>query len=168
MAEPTAPEIDRTLANLVSVIDALSSRQSDCPGVTLTLSGLIVSGRVIPRWQWFDEVEHASRAAFTVHTGGSIDDEHGGWANLFRADHESAVRDRDEYLSARSTIQNLPEHYQRRIGQELQPHFIHLSETRIFAAAQAGPLPVSGMHWRGRLSQVSGWSFGIHISADKD
>jgi hypothetical protein len=27
--------------------------------------------------------EPASRAAFTVHTGGSIDDEHGGWANLF-------------------------------------------------------------------------------------
>ena len=155
MAELSAPEIDRTLANLVAVIDTLSSRQSDGPGVTLTLSGLVLSGRVITRWQWFDEVEHASRASFTVHAGGSIDDEHGGWASLFRVDHESAVRDRDEYLSARNTIQNLPERYQRRI-EELQPQFIHLSETRVFTSAHSSPLPASGMHWRGRLSEV--WS----------
>jgi hypothetical protein len=167
MAELTAPEIDRTLANLVAVIDSQRSRQSDGPGVTLTLSGLIVSGRVIPGWQWFDEVEHASRAAFTVHTGGSIDDEHGGWASLFRADHESAVRDRDEYLDVRNAIGNLPARFQRRFEQAERPHFIHLSETRVFAAVGANPLPASGMHWRGRLSQVSGWSFGL-VCANQD
>jgi hypothetical protein len=167
MAEPTAPEIDRTLANLVAVIDALPSARSDGPGVTLTLSGLVVSGRVIPQWQWFDEVEHASRAAFTVHTGGSIDDEHGGWANLFKADHESAVTDRDEYLKVEATIRSLPERYRRRIAQRERPHFIHLSGTRVFAADAAHPLPAGGMHWRGRLSQVSGWSFGL-ITVDTD
>jgi hypothetical protein len=167
MAEPTTPEIDRTLANLVAVIDSLPSRQSDGPGVTLTLSGLIVSGRVIPQWQWFDEVEHASRAAFTVHPGGSIDDEHGGWASLFKADHESAIADRDEYLATRTAIRNLPERYRRRVEQDGRPHFIHLSETRIITAAGAHPLPATGMHWRGRLSQISGWSFGL-VSADKD
>jgi hypothetical protein len=167
MAEPTAPEMDLTLANLVAVIDTLPARQGDGPGVTLTLSGLVVTGRVIPRWQWFDEVEHASRAAFTVHTGGSIDDEHGGWASLFKADHDSAVRERDEHLAARSAIRDLPERYQRRIEQAEAPHFIHLSEARVFAAAGARPLHPSGMHWRGRLCEVSGWSFGL-ACADKD
>jgi hypothetical protein len=32
-------------------------------------------------------------------------------------------------------------------------------------AAGASSLPVAGMHWRGRLSEVSGWSFG-HLGAE--
>jgi hypothetical protein len=32
------------------------------------VGGLIIGGTIIPDWQWFDEVEHAARAAFTVHT----------------------------------------------------------------------------------------------------
>jgi hypothetical protein len=34
----------------------------------LTVAGLIIGGTIIPDWQRFDEVEHAARAAFTVHT----------------------------------------------------------------------------------------------------
>jgi hypothetical protein len=32
-------------------------------------------------------------------------------------------------------------------------------------AAGVSPLPVAGMYWRGRLSEVSGWSFG-HLGAE--
>jgi hypothetical protein len=33
-------------------------------------------------------------------------------------------------------------------------------EARVFASTGAA-LPGSGMHWRGRLSAVLGWSFGL-------
>lgn len=154
------PEIDETLASLVEVIDKMSPPKSEGPGVILTLSGLVVSGRVIPHWKWFDEVAHASRAAFTVHTGGSIDDEHGGWATLFQGVSESMMQAHDEYAAAKDAVQSLPERYQQRLAQIDPTYFIHLREARVFSP-RGGGLPASGMHWRGRLSEVSGWSFGL-------
>jgi hypothetical protein len=78
------PQIDPALEAVIGAINALTERQDGGPGVVLTLGGLVVSGTIIPDWQWFDDVEHAARAAFVVHVGGCIDDEHGGWARLFR------------------------------------------------------------------------------------
>jgi hypothetical protein len=154
------PEIDETLATLVETIDQMSPPKGEGPGVTLTLSGLVVSGRVIPHWQWFDEIEHASRAAFTVHTGGSIDDEHGGWATLFKGVSESLQQDRDEYAAANNAVQSLPEQYQRHLAEINPTRFIHLRDARVFSPQGAG-LPGTGMHWRGRLAEISGWSFGL-------
>jgi hypothetical protein len=68
----------------------------------LTVGGLVIGGTIIPDWQWFDEVEHAARAAFTVHTSGSIDDEHGGWARLLRGASQLLVQDREEHLPLRT------------------------------------------------------------------
>jgi hypothetical protein len=154
------PEIDDTLASMVEVIDTMSPPPSEGPGVILTLSGLVVSGRIIPHWQWFEEVEHASRAAFTVHTGGSIDDEHGGWATLFKKVNESLTHNHNEHTVAKDALHSLPERYQQRLAHLDPTHFIHLREARVFASNGAA-LPSSGMHWRGRLSAVSGWSFGL-------
>jgi hypothetical protein len=64
----------------LGAIDAVTERQDSGPGVMLTLGGLVVSGTIIPDWQWFRDVEHATRAAFVLQVGGSIHDEHGGWA----------------------------------------------------------------------------------------
>jgi hypothetical protein len=119
----------------------------------------VLTGMITPDWQWFDEVEHAARAAFTVHTGGSIDDEHGGWARLFRGLSESLVRDREERHAAQHVVGGLSERYRRRLAQDDGALYIHLSDAR-FQAPGVSPLPPGGMHWRGRLSEVSGWSFG--------
>jgi hypothetical protein len=154
------PEIDEKLATLVEAIDRMSSAKNEGPGVILTLSGLVVSGRVIPQWQWFDDVEHASRAAFTVHTGGTVDDEHGGWATLFEGVGESLMQDRDEYAAAKDAVDSLPQRYQQRLAHIDPTQFIHLREARVFSPRGAG-LPGNGMYWRGRLSEVSGWSFGL-------
>jgi len=154
------PEIDDALAILVEIIDKMSPPKSEGPGVILTLSGLVVSGRVIPHWQWFDEVEHASRAAYTVHTGGSVDDEHGGWATLFKGVSESLTQNHGEYAAAKDAIRSLPERYQQRLAHIDPTNFIHLREARVFSPRGTG-LPGNGMHWRGRLSEVSGWSFGL-------
>lgn len=158
------PRVDRALETVVGAIDALTEVQDEGPGVVLTLGGLVVSGTVIPDWQWFDEVEHAARAAFVVHTGGSVDDEHGGWSRLFQGVAESLVQARDEHRAARQATERLPDRFQRVLGQQDSTNYIHLCEARVVAAG-VSPLPVAGMHWRGRLSEVSGWSFG-HLSAD--
>src|SRR4051794_41959061 len=92
MARSRGAEIDRVLEIVVAEINNLSELQDGGPPVVLTLGGSVVDGTIIPDWQWFDEVEHAARAGFTGHTGGSIDDEHGGWARLFRGLSESRVR----------------------------------------------------------------------------
>jgi hypothetical protein len=149
------PQVDMALATVVGAINDLNEIQDDGPGVVLTLGGLVVSGTVIPDWQWFDEVEHAARAAFVVHTSGSVDDEHGGWASLFA---------RDEHRAAREATERLSDRYQRLIAQEDRATYIHLREARVFAAG-VGPLPVGGIYWRGRMSEVSGWSFG-HLGAE--
>jgi hypothetical protein len=158
------PQVDRALESVVGAINALREPHDDGPGVVLTLGGLVVSGTVIPDWQWFDEVEHAARAAFVVHTGGSVDDEHGGWARLFKGVAESLMQARDEHRAAREATEALSDRYQRFLAQEDRTNYIHLRDARVVAAG-VSPLPAAGMHWRGRLSEVSGWSFG-HLGAE--
>jgi hypothetical protein len=159
MARNGGAEIDRALEIVISEINGLSERQDGGPPVVLTLGGSVISGTIIPDWQWFDEVEHAARAAFTVHTGGSIDDEHGGWARLFRGLSESLVRDREEHRAAQNVIGGLSERYRRMLDQEDRTSYIHLSDARVLGPG-VSPLPPGGVHWRGRLSEISGWSFG--------
>ncbi len=158
MARSGGAKIDRVLEIVVGEIDSLSERQDGGPPVVLTLGGSVVSGTIIPDWQWFGEVEHAARAGFTVHTGGSIDDEHGGWAWLFRGFSESLVRDREEHRAVQNVVGGLAERYRRRLAEEDHTSYIHLSGARVLAPG--GPLPPGRVHWRGRLSEVSGWSFG--------
>jgi hypothetical protein len=159
MARHGDTEIDRALEVVVGEINGLTERQDGGPPVVLTLGGLVLAGTIIPDWQWFDEVVHAARAGFTVHTGGSIDDEHGGWARLVRGVSESLVRDREEHRAAQRVVGGLPERYRRLLAREDRTTYIHLSDARVLGPG-AGPLPPGGMHWRGRLSAVSGWSFG--------
>ena len=161
MARHGITEIDRALEVVVSEINSLAERQDGGPGVVLTVGGLVISGTIIPDWQWFDEVEHAAQAAFTVHTGGSIDDEHGGWARLLRGFSESLVREREEHRAAQNAIGGLSDSYRRLLAREDRTTYIHLSDARVLASGVSpSPLPPGGMHWRGRLSEVSGWSFG--------
>src|SRR3954453_22059536 len=157
MARSRGAEIDRVLEVVVAEINNLSELQDGGPPVVLTLGGSVVDGTIIPDWQWFDGVEHAARAGFTVHTGGSIDDEHGGWARLFRGLSESLVRDREEHRAAQNVMGGLSERYHRLLAQEDRTSYIHLSDARVLATG-GGPLPPGGVHWRGRLSEVSGWS----------
>jgi hypothetical protein len=158
------PQIDQALEAVVGAIDALTEPQDGGPGVVLTLGGLVVNGTIIPAWQWFQEVEHSARAAFVVHVGGSIDDEHGGWARLFQGAGESVANDHAERRAAREATEGLPDRYRRLVAQQDQTVYIHLTQARVVAAG-VSPLPAAGMHWRGRLSEISGWSFG-HLGVE--
>jgi hypothetical protein len=158
------PQIDQALEAVVGAIDALTEPQDGGPGVVLTLGGLVISGTIIPAWQWFHEVDHSARAAFVVHVGGSIDDEHGGWARLFKGAAESAANDHAERRAAREATEGLPDRYQHLVAQQDQTVYIHLAQARVMAAG-VSPLPAAGMHWRGRLSEIAGWSFG-HLGVE--
>jgi hypothetical protein len=158
------PQIDQALQAMVGAIDAVTKSQDGGPGVVLTLAGLVVSGTIIPDWQWFEEVEHAARAAFVVHTEGSIDDEHGGWARLLKGATESVAKDQAERRAAREVTEGLPNHYRHLVARQDQTIYIHLAQARVVAAG-VSPLPAAGMHWRGRLSEISGWSFG-HLGVE--
>jgi hypothetical protein len=158
------PQVDRALEAVVGAINALTERQDGGPDVVLMLGGLVVSGTIIPDWQWFDEVKHAARAAFVVHVGGCIDDEHGGWARLFKGAAESLVKDHAERRAAREATEGLPERYQRLLVQQDRTTYIHLTGARVVAPG-VSPLLAAGRHWRGRLSEISGWSFG-HLGTE--
>src|SRR5215207_6815937 len=128
MAHNGDTEVDRALEAVVAEIDGLTDRQDSGPPVVLTVGGLVIGGTIIPDWQWFDEVEHAARAAFTVHTGGSIDDEHGGWTRLVRGVSELLVRDREEHRAAQNVVGGLSERYRRLLAREGRTSYIHLSD----------------------------------------
>jgi hypothetical protein len=78
---------------------------------------------ITPDWQWFDEVQHAARAAFVVHTGGSVDDEHGGWAGLFNGVAQSLMQARDEHRAARAATERLADRCQRVLAPEDGTYF---------------------------------------------
>ena len=98
------------------------------------MGGLIIGGTIIPDWQSFDEVEHAARAAFTMHTGGSIDDEHGGWARLVPGVSELLVRDREEHRAAQNVVGGLSERYRRLLAREDRTTYIRPSDARLLAS----------------------------------
>jgi len=74
------------------------------------------------------------------------------------------VQARAEYRAAREAAERLSDRYQRFLAQDDRTNYIHLREARVIAAGVSS-LPAAGMHWRGRLSEVSGWSFG-HFGAE--
>ena len=73
MARSGGAEIDRVLEIVVGEINSLAEPQGGGPPVTLTLGGSVVSGTIIPDWQWFDEVEHAARAQIPIIIGLRLD-----------------------------------------------------------------------------------------------
>ena len=60
----------------------------------------------------------------------------------------------------------LSERYRRLLAEEDRASYIHLNNARVLASGVG--LLQGGMHWRGRLSAVSGWSFGHLDEATAD
>jgi len=150
------PQIDQALETVVGAINALTERQDGGPGIMLTLGGLVLSGTIIPDWQWFDDVEHTARAAFGVHIEGCIDDEHGGWARLFKGAAESLANDHAERRAAREVTEGLPDPYQRLVAQHDQTTYIHLTEARV-----VGSRCQSTARCRDALARTALRNFGV-------
>lgn len=133
---------DNVLTMLVHGANQMEKAVTDGLWVTLTVRGVIMSGEVIPIWQWFDEQKEISGGDETVV---------GYLASLLVAEHERLT-------SLRQKVDNgeeISEEDQKTLDE--LPQFIHLRNAISFLPER---VPVTGHYWRGRLSEVSGWSFG--------
>jgi hypothetical protein len=147
------PNHDPFLAFIVRVHDTSESRDPLGFGVTLTVSGILISGFIIPKWQWFEDVTNQmSNAARAEGADPGL-----SWAVLFARATSDATEQRDAHLVAMEQDSDAGES-----GLLPTVHCIHLQKARIFGASSEVPiLPTSGgMYWRGRLSEVSGWAAG--------
>lgn len=97
-------------------------------GVTLTVGGAIISGVLIGRTKWTEEL-----AEF-------------GEGNFFA----KAIRDANEELTKPGGEDD---------DEPAFESFIHLREARFWSPR--GPITKQGSLWRGRLSEVQGWSLGV-------
>ncbi|MFF5078124.1 hypothetical protein ACQPZJ_23335 [Actinoplanes sp. CA-054009] len=138
-------EPDGVLATYVSQMDRLSDAVD--PGVPLGLSvgGLLISGELIPQWQWFAEVSELNdhEDAFYVGTAEHVKEQ----SDLAHA----AIKSRDVG----------DEVTQRQYAALMTPtRYIHLRNARIH---YPGTQATKGRLWRGRLADISGWTPGASI-----
>lgn len=159
------PNIDPALSLMVNTVNELTERQEDGPGVTLTVQGLIVTGMVIPDWQWFEDVEHQCHDVRRA-SGASADTTDDGRALLFKTLRDELVEIRAQAKIVAAVTEDLPLRYQQALFNIDRTVYIHLRDARAIPTGSATPIPTSdGIHWRGKLAEVSGWSFGVPARA---
>ncbi|GLX10678.1 hypothetical protein [Microbispora sp. NBRC 16548] len=150
---------DPALAALVDIVNSLKDPADAGPGVVLTVGGLVISGEVIPNWLWSQAVQEAHREA-RFKLGENVRREAQGWEILFENLRDQFVSRRDEIDATREILDNLPERYQTAILETDETTYIHLKDAKVYSPGQ-GPFPANGMYWRGQLSAITGWSFGL-------
>jgi hypothetical protein len=135
-------EPDDVLAQYVETVNQAQEPVAGGLAITLTVRGTVVTGELIPNWQWFDEVAHLSGGQDSV------------YFELARALKEYA-RAMSEAVEARSAGADLT--VEQREALATRTAYIHLRNARLARPALARRRP---HYWRGRLSDVSGWSVG--------
>jgi hypothetical protein len=146
-----ARAIDPALELLVSSVDKLPERHDGGPAITLTVHGLIISGVMIASWQWFQDAEQLCRDA----DGGAV------WAEISKVFSEGLRTVRSESQVVHEVIEDFAQRYRDALLKVDRPMYIHLRDARSWPGGSTSPIPTVGTYWRGRLSDVSGWWFGL-------
>jgi hypothetical protein len=133
-------EPDSVLGTYVAQMDRLIKPQN--PGV----HGLLVTGELIPQWQWFAEVSELNDYQDAFYTG--------------MAEHMKEQSDLAHDAIRQRDIGGEVTHRQMSALLALTK-YIHLRNTRIYSPDSK---PDSGRLWRGRLCDVSGWTPGVPSS----
>jgi len=133
-------EPDDVLATYVETVNQSQEALSGGPAITLTVRGLVITGELIPNWQWFDEVAHISGGQDST------------YFELASALKEHA-RVTSEAVAARSAGDELTDEQQGAL--RTRTAYIHLRNATV-ESLSSGPRQAG--YWRGRLSDVSGWS----------
>ncbi|MGV9543801.1 hypothetical protein ACWEQA_04085 [Nocardia sp. NPDC004085] len=135
---PPIEPYDPVLADLVQLINLLGDTEI---GITVHAAGAVISGALISGRRHFDLMIAAIRSSPSA-----ISTAFGDWFEPV------ATRYRDD------------ENRSKQVDEDAQPQplppvaFIHLRDAKTFAPGGGTPL-VSNL-WRGRLSEISGWSLG--------
>lgn len=133
--------VDETLRIWVASTNASTERRDSESGgtITVTSNGAVISGRMIPGWQWF--ADHGSED-----TGPSDDDRR--VADLFEKEESDLSEEEVAFLESH------------------QPNYLHLGWSHIFVGGLGGVLPSTveldePMTMRIRLSSIDGWSLSM-------
>ncbi len=135
-------DIDWVLAGVLDDISGLKTRL----GLTVFSGGFAISGMVVPEEVYFRTVGLDSVADDVADPGKATFSEATGLENELARD--------DIVPSARVRVE---------MREDLERAFITMVDVTIFGA---GPTPLKAPAWRGRLSQVSGWTFGTYEAAE--
>ena len=147
-SRPDWSEPDSVLGMYVAQMDRLIKPVDPGVPLSLTVNGLLVTGDLIPQWQWFSEVSELNDYEDAFYTGMA---EHMKEQSDLAHD---AIRARD--IGGEVTY--------RQMSALLAPtKYIHLRHTRIYSPDSK---PESGRLWRGRLCDVSGWTPGVAPSSN--
>ncbi|MFZ5483098.1 MAG: gas vesicle accessory protein GvpU [Pseudomonadota bacterium] len=106
-------------------------------GITLHIDGMLVSGILVGGQTYFDGITH------DIHSALGSNEDTKAIADLF-------VRMNNVVQAGAGETASAP-----------PPAYIHLKEAYFFQSADSAPIPAgSGVWWRGKISQVSGFFLG--------
>jgi hypothetical protein len=140
-------EPDSVLGTYVAQMDRLTEPVKPGVPLSLTVHGLLVSGELIPQWQWFAEVSESNNHEDAFYTG--------------MAEH---VKEQSDLAHDAIKLHDTGgEVSHRQYNALMAPtRYIHLRNTRIHSPDRK---PGEGQLWRGRLCDVSGWTPGSLTAA---
>ena len=105
-------------------------------GVTIVTHGFIVSGHLTGGREYFDAV--ANEFATTLNSSFKIENSFQGLADTIYGSDNPEVKDGP-----------------------LASDYIHIKNARFYNSASEGILPNNPVWWRGRISEISGFSIGV-------
>ncbi|MGW4828327.1 hypothetical protein ACWEOG_12170 [Amycolatopsis japonica] len=140
--------VDAILANLLRHVSETEPEGSI--SMTLSLPSGVVTGKLISATRWMREVAEMHK----------VDGEETP-LSLFYADFAEEFANEDKNWSEASKyMENLPEDYQDAVrDQRPRLNYVHLREARF--PFGAGIAPQAGGYWRGRASEVIGFTPGL-------
>lgn len=135
-AEPAEPEAQvYKQDDLLETFVNTANRYGPLVGLTLFIKGTVISGRLIGGRQFLDK-----------------------FAEQWGPGHESEDKDMLREALKQRANELYPE--QKPESKEYRPPtYIHLEDARVFVPGVSG-MPGNGLLWRGRLTEVDGWSLG--------
>jgi hypothetical protein len=146
---------DDVLSFLVKVTNSSDKFVELGLGITLFVGGSLVCGKMIPHWQWFEENQKIIRSSDPEDLP-----EEASFGQIFSYFRENSLSRRKDLWRARQALEKLPQSVQQIVTIDDRVQYIHLADARIFYSSFDG-IPSSGMLWRGKLRDVSGWSLGL-------
>lgn len=135
--QPGISERDEYLADIIRRINGLGEPLKGGLAIIISVNGTVIAGEVIPGWQWFGEVVDQYRDVA----------------------EEAGLEFAEEELIGLGALFGQWRERSRAEGDVEQAKHIHLRGARLVVPWQS-PFPSKGRFWRGRLSEINGWTIG--------
>jgi len=137
---------------LLAIVDGINAQEEHQEGfpITLLVKGTVLTGKIVPNWQWFEEMETGPEP-----TGESDDGEADGFMKDL-AD-QFAEQNRLRQSAYETPARDWTE--EQRKAHDTETKFVHLTGASLLLGGGV-MAPTSGGRFRVRLSDVDGWASG--------